>query len=91
MSPSCDPYSHIKKRKKNTIFLIPRNNKPESNFCSLVLPTASSGNDVRRKLYTVGIRLTVEKQAKGMPDTTVETTLRENLKSGLCVRSQLCL
>ena len=36
---------------------------------------ASSGNDVRRKLYTVGIHSTVEKRAKVMPDTTVDTTL----------------
>ena len=35
---------------------------------------AFSGNDIRRKLYTVGIHSTVEKRAKGMPDITVETT-----------------
>ena len=35
---------------------------------------ACSGNDVRRKLYTVRIHSTVEKRAKGMPDITVETT-----------------
>ena len=28
----------------------------------------------KRKLYLVGIHWTVEKQAKRMPDTTVETT-----------------
>ena len=31
-------------------------------------------NDVRWKLYMVGIHLTVGKRAKRMPDTTVETT-----------------
>ena len=31
-------------------------------------------NDVRRKLHRVGIQLTVEKRAKRMPDTTLETT-----------------
>ena len=36
---------------------------------------ASTVNDVRRKLYTVGIHSTVEKRAKRMPDTTVETTI----------------
>ena len=30
--------------------------------------------DIRRKLYTVEIHLTVEKRAKRMPDPTVETT-----------------
>ena len=42
---------------------------------------ASSGNDVRRKLYTVGIHSTVEKRSKGMPDTTVETTQTTTLGS----------
>ena len=32
-------------------------------------------NDVRRKLYMVGIQPNVEKRAKRMPDTTVETNL----------------
>ena len=35
---------------------------------------SSTVNDVRRKLYMVGIHSTVEKRAKRMPDTTVETT-----------------
>ena len=34
----------------------------------------STSNDVRRKLYMVGIQSTVEKPATRMPDTTVETT-----------------
>ena len=33
-------------------------------------------NDVRRKLYMVGIQLAVGKRARRMPDTTVETTLQ---------------
>ena len=32
-------------------------------------------NDIRRKLYTVRINLTVKKRAKRMPYTTVETTI----------------
>ena len=39
MSRSCDPYSHIKKRKNITIFWIARNNKQESTSFSLVLHT----------------------------------------------------
>ena len=35
----------------------------------------STVNDVRRKLYTDGIHLTVGKQAKRMPNTTVKTTI----------------
>ena len=34
----------------------------------------STVNDVRRKLFTVRIHLTVRKRAKRMPDATVETT-----------------
>ena len=32
-------------------------------------------NDIRRKLYMVGTYSTVQKRAKRMPDTTVETTI----------------
>ena len=35
---------------------------------------SSTVNDVRRKLYMVKIHSIVEKRAKRMPDTTVETT-----------------
>ena len=35
---------------------------------------ASTVNDITRKLYMVGIHLTVEKRAKRMPDILVETT-----------------
>ena len=38
-------------------------------------PHSSTVNDVRRKLYMVGIYSTVGKRAKRMPDNTVETTL----------------
>ena len=41
---------------------------------------SSKVNDVRRKLYMVRIHLTVGKQAKRMPDTTVETTRNEQQK-----------
>ena len=40
---------------------------------------SSTVNDVRRKLYMVGIHLTVGKPAKRMPDTTVETTFSKYL------------
>ena len=35
---------------------------------------SSTVNDIRRKPYMVGTYLTVGKQAKRMPDATVETT-----------------
>ena len=44
---------------------------------------SSTVNDVRRKLYMVGIYLTVGKQAKRMPDTTVETINFTKAKNAL--------
>ena len=44
----------------------------KSQFSLSFLP--STVNDVRRKLFTVGIYSTVGKGAKRVPDTTVETT-----------------
>ena len=41
-------------------------------------------NDVRRKLYMVGIQLTVGKRAKRMPDTTVQTTNRVLIEQVFC-------
>ena len=52
-----------------------RNNK--FSFFELEFPLSflsSTVNDVRRKLYMVGIHSTVGKRAKRLPDTTVETT-----------------
>ena len=39
-----------------------------------LLLLASTVNDIRRKLHMVKTHSTVEKQAKRMPDATVETT-----------------
>ena len=36
---------------------------------------SSTVNDMKRKLYMVGIHSTVEKWAKRMPNTSVETTI----------------
>ena len=44
---------------------------------SFLSPTVK---DIRRKFYMVGTYLTVEKQAKRMPDATVQTTITANKK-----------
>ena len=45
------------------------------DFFSLL---SSAVNDIRRKIYMVGTYSTVGKQAKRMPDPTVETTILDS-------------
>ena len=53
----------------------------KSQFSLSFLPSAV--NDARRKLYMVGIYLTVEKRAKRMPDATFETTAKNESRNDL--------
>ena len=65
-SPFYTPlYKQARKKTKNALVETTLMTSEESFIWS---------NDVRRKLYMVGTYSTVEKRAKRMPDTTVETT-----------------